>query len=144
MVKFYSELKKPLETPLKLVYHIIFMTYFTGSAITRQERSIRVYIQTLECDAFKKNLSKYYEMYWRVKGAEEIGYCTTAGKCWKTKSQPLEDKSIQVLNVSSGTLSIKRTLPQKTTGHNVNIQCEVHTTDNRVHVYEAKIAYSCK
>ena len=146
MVKFYTELKKPLETPLKLVYHIIFMTYFTGSAITRQERSIRGDIQTLDCDAIKKDPSKYYEMYWKVKGAEVIGYCNYERKCWETKSQPLEDKSIQVLNISSGTLSIKRTLPQKTTGHYVTIQCQVHTTDNKVHISEVKIAYSleCK
>ena len=138
MVKFYTELKKPLETPLKLVYHIIFMTYFTGSAITRQERSIRGDIQTLDCDAIKKDPSKYYEMYWTVKGAEQIGYCNPKRECWKTISF-LEDKSIQVLNISSGTLSIKRTLPQKTTGHTVTITCDVHTTDNKIHVSEVKI-----
>ena len=51
------------------------MTYFSGSAITRQEHSIRGDIQTVDCDASKKDPSKYYEMYWKVKGAEEIGYC---------------------------------------------------------------------
>ena len=147
MVKFYTELKKPLETPLKLVYHIIFMTYFTGSGITRQERSIRGDIQTLDCDAIKRDPSKYLEMYWKIKGAEgDIGYCNSERKCWKNKSQLLKDKSIQVLNISSGTLSIKRTLPQKTKGHYVTIECVVHTTDNRIHISQVKVAYSleCK
>ena len=123
------------------------MTYFSGSAITRQERSIRGDIQTLDCDAIKKDPSKYYEMYWRVKGADgDIGYCNKERKCWKTKSQLLEDKGIQVVSISSTTLSIKRTLPQKTTGHNVTIECQVHTTDNKMHVSEVTIVYSleCK
>ena len=116
------------------------MTYFSGSAITRQERSIRGDIQTLDCDAIKKDPSKYYEMYWKVKGAEEdIGYCNRERKCWERKSQLLEDKRIQVVSISSSNLTIKRTLPQKTTGHNVTITCEVHTTDNKIHISEVKI-----
>ena len=121
------------------------MTYFSGSAITRQEHSIRGDIKTLDCDAIKKDPSKYYEMYWRVKGANgDIGYCNKERKCWKTKSQLLEDKGIQVVSISSGTLmlSINRTLPQKTTGHTMNITCEVHTTDNKIHVSEDTIVYS--
>ena len=123
------------------------MTYFSGSAITRQERSIRGDIQTLDCDAVKKDSSKYFEMYWKVKGVEgEIGYCNKERKCWKTKSQLLEDKGIQVVNISSSTLSLKRTLPQKTTGHTVTIVCQVHKTDNTIDISEVKIVYSleCK
>ena len=123
------------------------MTYFTGSAITQQERFIRGDIQILDCHAIKRDPSKYYEVYWRVKGADgEIGYCNSRRKCSKTKSQFLEDKRIQVVSISSGTLGIKRTLPQKTTGHTVTITCEVHTTDNKIHISEVKIVYSleCK
>ena len=117
------------------------MTYFSGSAITRQERSIRGDIQTLDCDAIKKDPSKYYEMYWKVKGAEEIGYCNRNKRCWISKSF-LEDKGIQVVSISNGTLTINRTLPQKTTGRNVTIACEVQTTENKVHVSEVTIVYS--
>ena len=123
------------------------MAYFKGSAISRQERSIRGDIQTLDCDAIKKDPSKYYEMYWRVKGADgDIGYCNKERKCLKTESQLLEDKRIQVVSISSSNLSIKRTLPQKTTGHTVTITCEVHTTDNKIHLSEVRIVYSleCK
>ena len=123
------------------------MTYFSGSAKTRQEHSIRGDIQTLDCDAIKKDPSKYYEMYWRVKGVEgDIGYCNKDRKCWKTKSQLLEDKRIQVVSISSSNLSIKRTLPQKTTGHTVTFTCEVHTTDNTIDISEVTIVYSleCK
>ena len=65
--------------------------------------------------------------------------------CSKSKSS-LEDNRIQVLNISNGTLNIKRTLPQKTAGHTVTFVCEVSTTDNKVHLSEAKITYSseCK
>ena len=119
------------------------MTYFSGSAITRQERSIRGDIQTLDCDAIKKDPNKYYEMYWRVKGADgDIGYCNRERKCWKTKSQLLEDKEIQVVSISTSALTIKRTLPQKTTAHTVTFSCEVHNTDNTVHVSEVTIGYS--
>ena len=117
------------------------MTYFSGSAITRQERSIRGDIQTLDCDAIKKDPSKYYEMYWKVKGGKEIGYCNRNKTCWILK-RFLEDKSIQLVNISSGTLTINRTLPQNTTGHNVTITCEVQTTENKVHVSEVTIVYS--
>ena len=123
------------------------MTYFSGSAITRQEPSIRGDIQTVDCHAIKRDPSKYFEMYWRVKGADgDIGYCNKERKCWKTKSQLLEDKGIQVVNISSSTLSIKRTLPQKTTGHNTTITCEVHKTDNTIDISEVTIVYSleCK
>ena len=119
------------------------MKYFSGSPITRQERSIRGDIQTVDCHAIKRDPSKYFEMYWRVKGADgDIGYCNKERKCWKNKSQLLEDKGIQVVNISSSTLSIKRTLPQKTTGHTVTITCEVHKTDNKIDVSEVKIGYS--
>ena len=123
------------------------MTYFSGSAITRQERSIRGDIQTLDCDAIKKDPSKYYEMYWRVKGADgDIGYCNRDRKCWETKSQLLEDKRIRVVSISSSTLSIKRTLPQKTTGHSITFICQVHKTDNTNDISEVTIVYSleCK
>ena len=52
-----------------------------------------------------------------------------------------------MLGISKGTLSIKRTLPQKIPGQTVTFVCEVHTTDNDdVRVSEAKIIYSleCK
>ena len=123
------------------------MTYFSGSAITRQERSIRGDIQTLDCDAIKRDPSKYLEMYWKIKGAEgDIGYCNSERKCWKTESQLLEDKRIQVVSISSRTLSIKRTLPKKTAGDTVTITCEVHTTDHKTHVSDARTIYflECK
>ena len=123
------------------------MTYFSGSAITRQEHSIRGDIKTLDCDAIKKDPSKYYEMYWRVKGADgDIGYCNRDRKCWETKSQLLEDKRIRVVSISSSTLSIKRTLPQKTTGHSITFICQVHKTDNAIDISEVTIVYSleCK
>ena len=123
------------------------MAYFKGSAISRQERSIRGDIQTLDCDAIKRDPSKYLEMYWRVKGAEgDIGYCNSERKCWKTESQLLEDKRIQVVSISSRTLSIKRTLPKKTAGDTVTITCEVHTSDHKTHVSDARTIYflECK
>ena len=141
MVKFYSELKKKtLRDPLKLVSHH-FYDIFSGSVITRQEHSIRGDIQTLDCDAIKEDPSKYYEMYWKVKGEEEIGYCNPKRECSKTISF-LKDKRIQVVSISSGALGIKRTLPQKTTGHTVTITCEVHTTDNKITISEVTIVYS--
>ena len=119
------------------------MAYFKGSAISRQERSIRGDIQTLDCNAIKKDPSKYYEMYWRVKGVDgDIGYCNEERKCWETKSHLLEDKRIQVVSISSDTLSINRTLPQKTKGHTMTIICQVLTTDNKVHISEDTIVYS--
>ena len=119
------------------------MTYFSGSVVTRQERSIRGDIQTLDCDAIKRDPSKYLEMYWKIKGAEgDIGYCNSERKCWKNKSQLLEDKRIQVVSISSDTLSINRTLPQKTKGHTMTIICQVLTTDNKVHISEDTIVYS--
>ena len=123
------------------------MTYFSGPAITRQELSITGDIQTLDCDAIKDDPSKYHEMFWTVKGDDRyIGYCNSQRKCWKTKSQHLEDTRIQVVSISSGTLGIKRTLPKKTTDPTMTIRCEVHTTDNKIHISEVKIAYSleCK
>ena len=121
------------------------MTYFSGSAITRQEHSIRGDIQTVDCDASKKDPSKYYEMYWKVKGAEEIGYCNPKRECSKTISF-LEDKRIQVVSISSDALSIKSTLPQKTAGHTVTITCVVEKTDNTIDISEVTIVYSleCK
>ena len=123
------------------------MTYFSGSTITRQEHSISGDIQTLDCDAIKKDQSKYGEMYWRVKGADgHIGYCNRDRKCWETKSQLLEDKRIQVVSISTSILSIKRTLPQKTTGHSITFTCQVHKTDNTIDISEVTILYSleCK
>ena len=123
------------------------MTYFSGSVITRQERSIRGDIQTLDCDAIKRDPSKYLEMYWKIKGAEgDIGYCNSKRKSWKNKSQLLEDKRIQVVSISTSILSIKRTLPQKTTGHTVTFTCEVHKNDNTIDISEVTIVYSleCK
>ena len=136
MVKFHSELKKTLSIT-SFLWHI-----FSGSAITQQERSIRGDIQTLDCDAIKRDPNKYLEMYWRVKGADgDIGYCNSEKKCWKSKSQLLEDKGIQVVSISTNTLSIKRTLPQKTTAHTVTFTCEVHNTDNKIYISEVTIGY---
>ena len=97
----------------------------------------------MDCHAIKRDPSKYFEMYWRVEGADgDIGYCNKERTCWKAKSQLLEDKRIQVVNISSSTLSIKRTLPQKTKGHTVTITCEVHKTDNTIDTSEVTIVYS--
>lgn len=121
---------------------------FSGSVITRQERSIKGEgdIQELDCAAIGKDPSKVDELYWKLKGSgDEIGYCNGYKKCWTSKSF-LEDKRIQVLGISKGTLNIKRTLPQKTAGHTVTFLCEVHTTDFDLRVSEATIIYSleCK
>ena len=118
------------------------MTYFRGFAITRQELSITGDIQTLECDAIKEDPSKYYEMHWKVKGAEEIGYCNSKRRCWKTESQLPEDKRIQVVRISSSNLIIKSTSPQKITGHTVTIECRVLKTDNTMDISEVTIFYS--
>ena len=142
MIKSYNKFfKDPLRKSHKLV-----ITYFSGSVIKRQERSIRDEgdIQTLECAAIEKDRSKFEELFWKVEGSV-IGYCNR-NKCGTSKSF-LEDKRIQVLGISKGTLSIKRTLPQKMTGQTVTFVCEVHTTDyDDVRVSEAKIIYSleCK
>ena len=123
------------------------MTFFSGSAITRQKHSIRGDIQTLDCDAIKRDPSNYHEMYWRVKGTDgDIGYCNSKRKCSKFTSQFLEDKGIQVVSISTYTLSIKRTLPQKTAGHTVTFTCEVHKNDNTIDLSEVTIVYSleCK
>lgn len=114
----------------------------------RHERSIRGEgdIQALDCAAIEKAPSKIQDLYWKLKGSEdEIGYCNHNKKCW-TYISLLKDNRIQVLNISNGTLNIKRTLPQKTAGHTVTFVCEVSTTDNKVHLSEAKITYSseCK
>lgn len=143
MIKSYNKFfKDPLRKSHKLV-----ITYFSGSVIKRQERSIRDEgdIQTLDCAAIEKDRSKFKELFWKVKGSEVvIGYCNR-NKCGTSKSF-LEDKKIQVLGISKGTLSIKRTLPQKIPGQTVTFVCEVHTTDHDVRVSEAKIIYSleCK
>ena len=82
-------------------------------------------------------------MYWKIKGAEgDIDYCNKDRKCWKTESQLLEDKWIQVVSISSRTLSIKRTLPKKTAGDTVTITCEVHKIDNNIDISEVTIGYS--
>ena len=120
----------------------------SGSEITRQERSIRGEgdIQALDCAAIEKAPSNIKDLYWKLKGSEdEIAYCNGNKKCW-TLISLLEDNRIQVLNISKGTLNIKRTLPQKTAGHTVTFVCEVHTSDNQVHLSESKSTYSseCK
>ncbi|KAM7430419.1 hypothetical protein ABFA07_018858 [Porites harrisoni] len=120
--------------------------YTSGSVITRQERSIRGEgdIEALDCAAIEEAPSKIQDLYWKLKGSEvndAFGYCNDKMICSKSKSS-LEDNRIQVLNISKGTLNIRRTLPQRTAGHTVTFVCEVHTTDNHVHVSEAKITYS--
>ena len=78
MVKFYSDLKKKkknLRDPFKLISHHFYDIFFRFCHNTA-EHSIRGDIQTVDCDAIKKDPSKYLEMYWRVKGADgDIGYC---------------------------------------------------------------------
>ena len=54
----------------------------------------------------------------------------------------VEYKGIQVVSISTSTLSIKRTFPQKTRAHTVTFTCEVHKTDNRIDMSEVKIGYS--
>ena len=122
----------------------------SGSVITRQERSIRGEgdIEALDCAAIEEAPSKIQDLYWKLKGSEvndAFGYCNDKMICSKSNSS-LEDNRIQVLNISKGTLNIRRTLPQRTAGHTVTFVCEVQTTDNHVHVSEAKSTYSseCK
>ena len=123
-------------------------TYFSGSVIKRQERSIRDEgdIQTLDCAAIEKDRSKFKELFWKVKGSTDVfGYCDR-NQCG-TLITFLEDNRIQVWGISKDTLSIKRTLPQKIPGQTVTFVCEVHTTDHDdIRVSEAKIIYplECK
>ena len=144
MIKSYNKFfKDPLRKS-----HQLGITYFSGSVIKRQERSIRDEddIQTLDCAAIEKDRSKFKELFWKVEGSEDaIAYCNR-NKCGTSKSF-LEDKRIHVLGISlKGTLSIKRTLPQKIPGQTVTFVCEVHTTDYKLRISEAKIIYSleCK
>lgn len=144
MIKSYNKFFKD---PLRKSHQLV-ITYFSGSVIKRQERSIRDEgdIQTLDCAGIEKDRSKFKELFWKVKGSKDaFAYCNR-NKCG-TSTRFLEDKRIQVLGISKGTLSIKRTLPQKIPGQTVTFVCEVHTTDHDdVRVSEAKIIYSleCK
>ena len=102
--------------------------------------------EILHCDAIKTYPSNYFEMYWKVKGGDEIGYCNSARQCWRMRSQLLKDKRIQVVSISSGTLSIKQTFLEesKETRIAVTFTCDVHNSDNKKDISDATSVYSFK
>ena len=109
-------------------------------------RSKTVISEILHCDAIKTYPSNYFEMYWKVKGGDEIGYCNSARQCWRMRSQLLEDERIQVVSISSGTLSIKQTFLEesKETRIAVTFTCDVHNSDNKKDISDATSVYSFK
>ena len=121
-----------------------FMISLAGSVITREKRSANDF-QKIDCDdAIKKAGNKYVDLTWKVKGdGDKIAYCNRDRNCHVIKNL-LEDKRIQVLYISNGTLSIKRSSPQKKS-HSVSLLCVVET-DTGVHTKEVTIYYSlmCK
>ena len=121
-----------------------FMISLAGSVITREKRSANDF-QKIDCDdAIKKAANKYVDLTWKLKGdGDRIAYCNRNKSCHVIKNS-LEDKRIQVLDISSGTLSIKRSSPQRKS-HSVSLLCIVET-DTDIYTREVKIYYSlmCK
>ena len=123
-----------------------FIISLAGSVITREKRSANDF-QKIDCDdAIKKAANKYLDLTWKVKGDGDnldIAYCNRNGNCHVIKNS-LEDERIQVLNISNGTLRIKRSSPQRKS-HSVSLLCIVET-DTGVHTQEVTIYYSltCK
>ena len=121
------------------------MISLAGSVITREKRSANDF-QKIDCDgAIKKAENKYVDLTWKVKGdGDDIAYCNGNGNCDVMKNS-LEDEKIQVLNISNGTLSIKRSSPQ-TKSHSVSLLCVVEKDTGTQYTQEVKIYYSlmCK
>ena len=122
------------------------MISLAGFVITRERRSAND-VQKIDCDdAIKKAANEYLDLTWKVKGDGDnldIAYCNRNRSCHVIKNS-LEDERIQVLGISDGTLSIKRSSPQKKS-HSVSLLCVVET-DTGIHTHEVKIYYSlmCK
>ena len=120
------------------------MISLAGSVITREKRSANG-LQKIDCDdAIMKAGNKYVDLTWKVKeDGDKIAYCNRNRNCHVIKNS-LEDKRIQVLNISNGTLSIKRSSPQRKS-HSVSLLCIVET-DTGIYTQEVKIYYSlmCK
>lgn len=122
------------------------MISLAGSVISREKRSANDF-QKIDCDgAIKKAENKYVDLTWKVKGdGDDIAYCNgNSGNCGVIKNS-LEDERIQVLNISNGTLSIKRSSPQ-TKIHSVSLLCVVEKDTGTQYTQEVKIYYSlmCK
>ena len=122
------------------------MISLAGSVITREKRSANDF-QKIDCDdAIKKAANKYVDLTWKVKGDGDnidIAYCNSDSDCHVIQNS-LEDERIQVLDISNGTLSIKRSSPQSKS-HSVSLLCTVET-DTDIYTHEVKIYYSimCK
>ena len=121
-----------------------FMISLAGSVITRKKRSAND-LRKIDCDdAIMKAGNKYVDLTWKVKeDRDKIAYCNSNRNCHVIKNS-LEDKRIQVLDICNGTLSIKRSSPQRKS-HSVSLLCIVET-DTGVHTQEVTIYYSlmCK
>ena len=121
------------------------MISLAGSVITREKRYANDF-QKLDCDdAIKKAANKYLELTWKVKGdGDDIAYCDRTRNCHVIKNS-LEDERIQVLDISKGTLSIKRSSPQKKS-HSFSLLCLVETEAGTLYSQEVKIYHSlmCK
>ena len=121
------------------------MISLAGSVITRGKRSANDF-QKIECDdAIKKAGNKYVDLTWKAKGdGDNIAYCNRNRSCHVIKNS-LEDKRIQVLDISDGTLSIKRSSPQKKS-RSVSLLCVVEKDTGTQYTQEVKIYYSlmCK
>ena len=121
------------------------MISLAGSVITREKRSANDF-QKLDCDdAIKKAANMYLGLTWIVKGdGDDVAYCNRSMNCHVIKNW-LEYGWIQVLDISKGTLSIKRPSPQKMS-HSVSLLCVVEKDTGTQYTQEAKIYYSlmCK
>ena len=122
------------------------MISLAGSVITREKRSANDF-QKIDCDdAIRKAANKFMDLTWKVKGDGDnldIAYCNRNWNCEVIKNL-LEYGRIQVLDISKGTLSIKRSSPQRKS-HSVSLLCIVETNTG-IYTHEVKIYYSlmCK
>ena len=121
-----------------------FMISLAGSVLAPEKRSANDF-QKIDCDdAIKKAANKYVDLSWTVNGdGDRIASCNRNRNCLVIKNS-LEDERIQVLDISNGTLSIKRSSPQRKS-HSVSLLCIVET-DTDIYPQEVKIYYSlmCK
>ena len=120
------------------------MISLAGSVITREKRSANDF-QKIDCDdAIKKAADKFIDLTWKVKGdGDNLAYCNRNRSCHVIKNS-LEYGRIQVLDISKGTLSIRRSSPQRKS-HSASLLCIVET-DTSIYTHEVKIYYSlmCK
>ena len=104
---------------------------------------------TLKCDhEALRNGNKINEVIWRVNDSRRnwqwtrITHCSKSLECGITESKPAE--GIEVLNISSGTLTIK-SLSRNATVKHLNFMCVIQTQE-RPHKYrvEINLAEECK